>query len=211
MAQCYSLSEVGTRETLQEEKGFIFWLGHLWWLSGKASTCNTGSTGSIPGLGQSSGGGHGNPLQYSCLENPMDRGAWWATIHGVTKSQTRLKQLGTRHTTANTRQDSWENSLFLFIFTMAQSENNAHFAFHLKHFAVLYRGIYISLYHFQLIYLKYWCKECYQYFHFASHSVNRERENWKFLNPLFQICPLCVLVIVISRRKLLIPLPNYGP
>ena len=44
--------------------------------------------GSIPGLGRSSGEGHGNPLQYSCLENPTDRGVWWATIHGVAKSQT---------------------------------------------------------------------------------------------------------------------------
>ena len=44
--------------------------------------------GSIPGLGRSSGGGHGNPIQYSCLENPMDRGAWQATLNGVTKSQT---------------------------------------------------------------------------------------------------------------------------
>ena len=42
--------------------------------------------GSIPGPGKSPGGGHGNPLQYSCLENPMDRGAWWATVHGVTKN-----------------------------------------------------------------------------------------------------------------------------
>ena len=41
--------------------------------------------GLIPGSGRSPGGGHGNPLQYSCLENPMDRGAWWATVHGVTK------------------------------------------------------------------------------------------------------------------------------
>ena len=41
--------------------------------------------GSIPGLGRSPGGGHGNPLQYSCLENPMDRGAWWATVHGDQK------------------------------------------------------------------------------------------------------------------------------
>ena len=47
-------------------------------------------TGSIPGLGRSPGGGHGNPLQYSCLENPMDRGAWWATVHGVSKSQTEV-------------------------------------------------------------------------------------------------------------------------
>ena len=51
--------------------------------------------GSVPGLGRSPGGGHGNPLQYSCLENPMDRGAWQPTVHGVAQSQTRLKQLGT--------------------------------------------------------------------------------------------------------------------
>ena len=55
---------------------------------GKASSCNAGDLGLIPGLGRSSGGGHGKPLQYSCLENPMDRGAWWATVHGVAKSWT---------------------------------------------------------------------------------------------------------------------------
>ena len=47
--------------------------------------------GLIPGLGRSPGGGHGNPLQYSCLENPMDRGAWRATVHGVAQSWTGLK------------------------------------------------------------------------------------------------------------------------
>ena len=47
--------------------------------------------GSIPGLRRSPGGQHGNPLEYSCLENPMDRGAWWATAHRVTKGQTGLK------------------------------------------------------------------------------------------------------------------------
>ena len=57
---------------------------------GKESTCNTGELGSVPEQGTSPGGGHGNPLQYSCLENPMDRGAWWALVHGVAKSQTRL-------------------------------------------------------------------------------------------------------------------------
>ena len=51
--------------------------------------------GSIPGLGISPGRGHSNPLQYSCLENSMDRGTWQATVHGVTKNQTRLKQLST--------------------------------------------------------------------------------------------------------------------
>ena len=56
--------------------------------SGKESTCNAGDLGSIPGLGRSPGGGRGNPLQYSFLENPMDRGAWKATVHSVTKSWT---------------------------------------------------------------------------------------------------------------------------
>ena len=56
----------------------------------KASACKAGDPGSIPGSGRSPGEGNGNPLQYSCLENPMDGGAWWATVHGVTKSRTRL-------------------------------------------------------------------------------------------------------------------------
>ena len=51
-------------------------VGLPWWLSGKESTCNIRDAGSIPGWGRSPGGGHGDPLQYSCLENPMDRGAW---------------------------------------------------------------------------------------------------------------------------------------
>ena len=66
------------------------------WLRGKESTCNagvTGERGSIPESGRSPGGGQGYPLQYSCLENPMDRGAWWATVHSITKSRTWLKWL----------------------------------------------------------------------------------------------------------------------
>ena len=55
---------------------------------GKASACNAGDLGSIPGSGRSPGEGNGNPLQYSCLENPMDGGAWGATVHRVAKSQT---------------------------------------------------------------------------------------------------------------------------
>ena len=50
------------------------------------SACQVGDSGSIPGLGRASGGGNGNPLQYSGLKNPMDRGAWWATVHGVAQS-----------------------------------------------------------------------------------------------------------------------------
>ena len=61
------------------------------WLSGKESTCNAGATGeagSIPGLGGSSGGGHGSPLQFSCLENIIDREAWQATVHSIAESYT---------------------------------------------------------------------------------------------------------------------------
>ena len=53
--------------------------------------------GSIPGSGRSPGGGNDNPLQYSCLENPMARGVWWATVHGVTKSWTRLNTHAAMH------------------------------------------------------------------------------------------------------------------
>ena len=62
--------------------------GLLWCLSGKQSTCNAGDLGLLPGSGGSPGEGNGNPLQYFCLENPKDRGAWWATDHGVAKSGT---------------------------------------------------------------------------------------------------------------------------
>ena len=55
---------------------------------GKESACNSGDLGSIPELGRSLGGGHGNPLQYSCLEKSMDRGVWRATVHEVAESDT---------------------------------------------------------------------------------------------------------------------------
>ena len=58
-----------------------------------ANTGDIRDTGSVPGLGRSPGGGHGNPLQYSCLENPMDRGAWRAIVHGLAKSWTQQKWL----------------------------------------------------------------------------------------------------------------------
>ena len=54
----------------------------------KKPTAKAGDAGSVPGLGRSPGGGHGNPLHCSCLENPIDREAWWVTVHGVTKRQT---------------------------------------------------------------------------------------------------------------------------
>ena len=61
----------------------------------KDPSANAGDMGSILGLGRSPGGGHANLLQYSCLENPMDRGEWWATVHSVAKSQAQWKQLST--------------------------------------------------------------------------------------------------------------------
>ena len=72
---------------------FIVTLGFPGGLEVKASASNAGDLGSIPGTGRSPGEGNGNPLQYSCLENPMDGGAWWATVHGVAKSWTRLSDL----------------------------------------------------------------------------------------------------------------------
>ena len=82
------------------------WTKLNWWhqrvsqvaLEAKNSPANIGNIrdeGSDPGLGRSPGGGHGNPLQYCWLENPMDKGAWWATVHGAAQSRTRLKQLST--------------------------------------------------------------------------------------------------------------------
>ena len=68
------------------------------WCSSKESTCNAGDSVLIPGSGRSPGGRKGYPLQYSCLENPMDRGAWWATVHEVAKSQTRMSNWTCSHT-----------------------------------------------------------------------------------------------------------------
>ena len=59
-----------------------------WWLNGKETACNAGHLGSVSGSGRSPGEGHGHPLLYSCLENSMNRGAWWAIVHGVVKSRT---------------------------------------------------------------------------------------------------------------------------
>ena len=67
-------------------------MGFLGGSDGKESACTVGDGGSIPGSGRSLGGGNSNSLQYSCLENSMGRGAWWATVHGVTKNQTQVRE-----------------------------------------------------------------------------------------------------------------------
>ena len=87
--------------------------------------------GSIPGPGRSPGGGHGNPLQYSCLENPMDRGAWRATVHGVTQSHTRQKRLST-HAHVRFKRSSglrilrWKEMLQLIFWTTWSSNCASH-------------------------------------------------------------------------------------
>ena len=68
------------------------------WLSGKESACNAGDAHSVPGLGRSTGKGNGNPLQYSCLGNPMDRGAWWAIVRGVKKESDTTERLNSNWT-----------------------------------------------------------------------------------------------------------------
>ena len=73
--------------------------------AGKESACNAGDLGSIPGLGRPPGEGSGNPLQYSCLENPMNRGAWWATVHGVAR---------VRHDLAS-KPHNWPNHVYFCI------------------------------------------------------------------------------------------------
>ena len=67
----------------------------------KASACSVGDLGLIPGVGRSPGEGNGNPLQYPCHKNPVDRGAWWATVHGVAESRTRLSNFPMRYKKGN--------------------------------------------------------------------------------------------------------------
>ena len=81
------------------------WMGFLGGSDSKESACNAGDLWSIPGLGRFPGGGHGNPLQYSCLENPTDRGACWATVHGVAESD-----MKTKHSTTHNMDKSWKQA-----------------------------------------------------------------------------------------------------
>ena len=83
---CTKITHYGLLSTSEETYQGSFPAGS----HGKEFACNAGDLGLIPGSGRCPGGGHGNPLQYFCLQNPMDRGAWWATVHGVTNSWTQL-------------------------------------------------------------------------------------------------------------------------
>ena len=77
---------------------------------GKAAVYNAGDPGLIPGLGRSPGEGNGNPLQYYCLENPKDRGAWLATVHGVAKSWTRLRDFTFFLSLLSERKAKWSSN-----------------------------------------------------------------------------------------------------
>ena len=88
LARQESYSWVGKIPWRRDRLPTAIFLGFPGGSGGKESTFNAGDMDSIPGLGRSPGGGHGNPLPYSCLENPMDRGAWQATVRGVSKSAT---------------------------------------------------------------------------------------------------------------------------
>ena len=77
---------------------------------GKESACNAREPGLVPGLGRPPGAGNENPPQYFRLENPMDRGAWWAIVHRVTKSRTQLKQLNTYMIQATVNKDLAKNN-----------------------------------------------------------------------------------------------------
>ena len=81
-----------------------------WWLSSKESTCNSGDTSLMLGLGRPPGEGNGNPLQYSCLANPMDRGFWRDTVHGVTKESDMTYQLNHHHISNSSTLGKQENS-----------------------------------------------------------------------------------------------------
>ena len=74
---------------------FKLWLVLPRWLSSKEPACSAGGAGLIPGLERFAGGGHDNPPQYSCPKNPVDRGDWWAAVHGIAQSCTQLKWLST--------------------------------------------------------------------------------------------------------------------
>ena len=85
------LSQNKTRKVKWSNKGIVGTSNNMLDLrgsDGKASACNAGDPGSISGSGRSPGERNGNPLQYSCLENSMDRGTWWATVHGIAKHRT---------------------------------------------------------------------------------------------------------------------------
>ena len=98
------LKEVKALAQASPAHSFTEQMGWCWGFPGGSTVKNlpanagdSGDTGSIPGWGRSRGGGHYNPLQHSCLENPMDRGAWQAMVHGVEKSWTRLSDFTSLH------------------------------------------------------------------------------------------------------------------
>ena len=94
---------------------------------GREFTCNAGDLSSIPGLGKSPGEGNGYPLQYSCLGNPKDRGAWWATVHGVTKSLTQLSKHTHTHTHTHTQTHTYRLEMYYYFSYLSEWYIKAHY------------------------------------------------------------------------------------
>ena len=92
-----AIQSMGSQRVTHDWEANTFYLGFSGGSDDKAFTCNVGDLGSIPGSGRSPGEGHGNPFQYSCLENSMGRGAWQATVHGFANSQTQLSNTIQQH------------------------------------------------------------------------------------------------------------------
>ena len=133
---------------------------------GKVSACTVGDPGSIPGSGRSPGEGNGNSLQYSCLENPMDGGAWWATVHRVTKNRTRLSNF--THSTY----DAW-----LLIAILPHTAQDRYFDFTSR---FLHLACYFLLYHVVCVHIH--ILSTYKHFLYMYH-MRRE-----FFNYLRRLC-----------------------
>ena len=114
-ARCVTLNFIGNSYTLGAS-----WVSQM----EKNLPANAGDKGPIPGLGRSPGGGNGSPLLYSCLRSPMDRGAWWATVHGVTKSPTQLSTCACTHTHTHTHTHT-PLALTVLLFKWFQLANRA--------------------------------------------------------------------------------------
>ena len=132
-------------------------IGLSWWLSSKESSCSArvaGDMGLIPGSGRSPEGGHGNPLQHSCLENPVERGAWRAMVHRVAKSQTWLKQLACAHPVDQA--PFVEKTVFAPLYCLCSLVKDQLTVFMWVHFWTLFCSIDLFVYSFVSTTLPWW-------------------------------------------------------
>ena len=124
--QTWGIRRIALTVTVKEKRGRESSLEGKWWLRGKESAFSAGATTDmecIPGLGRCPGGGNSSPPQYSCLENPVDRGAWWAIIHKVTKSCARLKRVSMQGKKTKTQKQTYiQNEVYFMKEYLEESE-----------------------------------------------------------------------------------------